>query len=548
MSPILIAIGGVVVLVVLLVLLILSRIKVAGPNQAFLVTGRRGNSVTSSSGVISTDQSGQKVVMGASVFVLPVVQKLNTIDLSSRRIPVAIRGAVSKQGVKTDLEGVAIVKVGGSEASVRAAAQRFLNQQQGIDVFTSEVLAGALRSIVGRLTIEEIIRDRAAFASAVAEEAETSLTGQGLVLDTFQLQDIQAEGSYLADLGRPEAARVVKEAAIAEARSRQASEQEQLLAQEAIAVSNRQLALKQAQIAAEIDAARAESAAAGPLAKASQDQRVLAEQEKVAERTASLKERQLDTEIRKPADADRYRIEQVAAGQKSATIAKAEADQRSTIARAEADRQATIAAAQASAERDRLTGEGERSRRQALAEATAIEGAKQGEAEKMRRQAVADAVEREGEADASAITARGQAEAGAMDLRAQAFATYGEAAVLDLLVKVLPDIVAAAGAPLSAVDKMTIISADGANSLSRSVAANVAQGMQLTSDLTGVDLSALLQRLGGAASAASTSGSSGATAPVTPSVKAETPAVGSRPAATATTAGSELNSDTGGRR
>jgi regulator of protease activity HflC (stomatin/prohibitin superfamily) len=82
------------------------------------------------------------------------------------------------------------------------------------------VLAGALRPIVGRLTIEEIIRDRAAFASAVAEEAESSLTGQGLVLDTFQLQDIQAEGTYLADLGRPEAARVLKEASIAESRAR----------------------------------------------------------------------------------------------------------------------------------------------------------------------------------------------------------------------------------------------------------------------------------------------------------------------------------------
>ncbi|GGL96394.1 flotillin family protein [Nakamurella endophytica] len=499
MSPIVIAIGGIVVLVLLVVLLVLSRIKVAGPNQAFLVTGRRGRAVTSSTGEISTDSSGQKVVMGASVFVLPVVQKLHSIDLSSRRIPVGIRGAVSKQGVKCDLEGVAIVKVGGNETSIRAAAQRFLNQQTGIDVFTSEVLAGALRSIVGRLTIEEIIRDRAAFASAVAEEAETSLTGQGLVLDTFQLQDIQAEGTYLRDLGRPEAARVVKEAAIAEARARQAAEQERLLAEEAIAVSNRQLSLKQAQIAAEIDAAKAESAAAGPLAKAAQDQRVLTEQEKVAERTAALKERQLDTEVRKPADADRYRIVQQAEGNKSATIARAQAEQQATIARAEADRQATIAAAQAAAEQARLTGEGERSRRSALAEAEAIEGAKKGEAERLRRQAVAEAVEREGAAEASAITAKGQAEAGAMDLRAKAFATYGEAAVLDLLVKVLPDIVQAAAAPLSSVDKMTVISADGPGTLSRSVASGVTQGMQIAGDLTGVDLKALLARLGGQA-------------------------------------------------
>jgi flotillin len=186
------------------------------------------------------------------------------MDLSSRRIPVGIRGAVSKQGVKCDLDGVAIVKVGGSESSIRAAAQRFLNQQEGIDTFTSEVLAGALRSIVGRLTIEEIIRDRAAFASAVAEEAESSLTGQGLVLDTFQLQDIQAEGSYLADLGRPEAARVLKEASIAEARARQAAQQEQLLADEAIAIAQRQLSLKQAEITAETDAAKARRRGGSP--------------------------------------------------------------------------------------------------------------------------------------------------------------------------------------------------------------------------------------------------------------------------------------------
>jgi flotillin len=464
----LIAAGGIVVLVIVLVLFVLSRIKVAGPNQAFIVTGRQGRQVTDPAGVVSRDSSGQKVVMGASVFVLPVVQKLHTMDLSSRRIPVGIRGAVSKQGVKCDLEGVAIVKVGGSEGAIRAAAQRFLNQQQGIDTFTSEVLAGALRSIVGRLTIEEIIRDRAAFASAVAEEAESSLTGQGLVLDTFQLQDIQAEGTYLADLGRPEAARVLKEASIAEARARQAAQQEQLLADEAIAVAQRQLALRQAEISAETDAAKARAAAAGPLAQAAQDQAILSEQEKVAVRTAALTERQLDTQVRRPADAQRYKVEQEAEARKNAAILTAEAD-----------RQATIAAAQAAAEQARLSGEGE----------------------KQRRQAVADAVEREGTAEAAAILARGQAEATAMDARAGAFERYGEAAVLDLLVKVLPDVVGAASAPLSAVDRMTVISADGASALSRSVASNVAQGLQLSGDLTGIDVTALLRRLSAAAGA-----------------------------------------------
>ncbi|GIG01226.1 flotillin family protein [Catellatospora citrea] len=488
MTALTIAIAGGVLLVLLLILFVLSRIKVAGPNEAFIVTGRKGRTTETADGARSTDLSGQKVVMGASVFVLPVVQKLQVLDLSSRRIHVEITGAVSKQGIRANLQGVAIVKVGGTEDAIRASAQRFLHQQNEIEEFTREVLAGALRSIVGRLTIEEIIRDRAAFASAVAEEAEHSMTNQGLVLDTFQLQDILAEGSYLQDLGRPEAARVLKDAAIAEALARQQAEQARLLAEESIAEAQRNLALKQAGIQAEIDAAKAVSAAAGPLAEAERQQVIIAEQRKVAEQNAELKQRQLDTEVRKPADAARYKVEQ-----------EAEADRNARVLAADAARQATIAAAQAQAEQSRLTGEGERARRAALAEANAIEGAKEGEAEQRRRTAIADAVEREGTADAAAILAKGQSEAEAMRLKAEAFAQYGEAAVLDLLVRVLPQVVAAASAPMSAIDKMTVISTDGASSLTKSVATNVAQGLQLGNDLTGIDLPALLAKVTGAA-------------------------------------------------
>jgi flotillin len=488
MSGLLIAIGGAGALLLLIVGFVLSRIKVAGPNQAFIITGRKGRAVRTADGATTTDMSGQKVVMGASVFVTPVVQKLHELDLSSRRIHVAIAGAVSKQGIRCDLEGVAIVKVGGTEDAVRAAAQRFLQQQDGIDAFTTEVLAGALRAIVGRLTIEEIIRDRAAFASAVAEEAEHSLTNQGLVLDTFQLQDIRAEGSYLQDLGRPEAARVGKDASVAEAKARQASEQERLLAEEQIAGAERNLAVKRAAIQAEIDAARARAAASGPLAQAERDQAVLAEQQKVAERNAELRQRQLDTEVHKPADAERYRVEQAALAKKNAAIMDAEAR-----------RQATIAGAQADAETAKLTGEGELSRRSALAEAEAIEGAKRGEAERNRRAAIAEAVEREGAAEASAIMAKGAAEAKAQQLKAESFAEYNQAAVLDLLVQMLPQVVEAAARPLAGIDKLTVISTDGASALGRTVAANVAQGLQLGSDLTGIDLPQLLARLGGSA-------------------------------------------------
>ena len=428
------------VLVALVVGIVLSRIKVAGPNEAFIVTGRKGKPVTNpETGAISTDLSGQKVVMGASVFVLPVIQKLASIDLSARQISVSVGSAVSAQGIKCSLEGVAIVKVGGAEDSIRAAAQRFLGQQDHIEHFTQEVLAGSLRSIVGRLSVEEIIKDRAAFAREVAEEAESSLTNQGLVLDTFQLQDIQTEGNYLKDLGRPEAARAEKEAAVAESVARREAEQARLKAEEEIAIADRELQLRKASIQAETDAAAAQAEAAGPIAKAARDQEVIAAQEQVAERQAHLRDRQLDTEVRKPADAERYAVETAAEAAKTRAL-----------------------------RRRRPTGLPARGRRGLRAE---------------------------GEAEAAAILAKGEAEAAAMQKKADAYGQYGDAAVLEMLSSMLPRLVKEAAAPIGAIDKVTVISTEGASDLTKSVASNVTQGMQLASDLLGVDIGAMFRRL-----------------------------------------------------
>ncbi|MFJ8850391.1 flotillin family protein [Streptomyces sp. NPDC102437] len=455
MSPVVISVIGVVVLLVLIGLAVITRYKVAGPSEAFIITGRRGKKSTDPvTGRTSIDNSGQKVVVGGGVFVVPFVQQKFTLDLSSRQIPVSVRGAVTLRGVKSNLDGVAIVKVGGSDETIRAAAQRFLQQQDGIVRFTQEVLSGALRAIVGRMSVEDIIRDRAAFASQVAEEAEASLSGQGLILDAFQIQDITTEGSYLEDLGRPEAARAKQEADIAEAVARRAAEQARLKAEEEIAIAQRTLYLKQAEIKAQTDEAAAQANAAGPLADAARQQDILAEQEKVAQRQAALTDRELDTKVRKPADAARYQAEQEAEARRIGQVKEAEAD----------------------AERSRLTGQGE----------------------KLHRSALADAVRIEGEAQAAAIAAKGAAEAEAMQKKADAFAQYGDAAVLQMLVEVLPQVVAKASEPLSAVDKMTVISTDGASRLSRTVTDNVAQGMELLSSTTGVDLAALLKNLKGA--------------------------------------------------
>jgi flotillin len=445
---------GVVVLLVLLVLLVTSRYKVAGPNQAFIVTGRKGKAVLNpETGQLTTDLSGQKVVLGGGVFVVPFIQKLATMDLSSRRISVQIRGAVSGQGIKLNLDGVAIVKVGGNADQIRLGAQRFLSQQADIETFTQEVLAGALRSIVGGLTVEQIIRDRAAFAQRVADESESSLTGQGLILDAFQIQDVTDDGTYLADLGRPEAARIQQAASIAEANARQAAEQARIAAEQEIAIAQRTLALKQAEIKAETDAAAAQAAASGPLAQAERDQSIFTEQEKVAVRQAALTERQLETQVRKPADAERYRVEQEANARRSAEIAAAEA-------------------------------------------------------EKARRTAIAEAVKIEGEAQAAATLAIGQAEAQAMDKRADAFAHYNDAAVLQMLIEVLPQIAKEVAAPISAIDNLTVLSTDGAGALPKQVVDNVAQTMQMLKTATGVDLQSMLKSVVDTSSSSSSSSSS----------------------------------------
>lgn len=129
MSTVLIALGAALALVVLAVLVVVTRIKVAGPNEAFIITGRKGQPVTNpETGVVSTDLSGQKIVMGSSVFVLPFVlpfvQKLSALDLSSRRLNVAIRGAVSATGIKVDLEG---------EAEAAATRARGAAEAQALD-------------------------------------------------------------------------------------------------------------------------------------------------------------------------------------------------------------------------------------------------------------------------------------------------------------------------------------------------------------------------------------------------------------------------------
>lgn len=470
--PIIIAILGFAALLILVVVLVSTRFKVAGPNQAFIITGRKGRTKPDEHGQTIADLSGQRVVLGGGAFIVPLVQKLHTIDLSARRISIHIEGAVSAHGIRLNLDGVAVVKVGSDADSIRAAAQRFLTQQDQIDVFTTEVLAGALRSIVGGLSVEEVIRDRAAFASRVSEESESALTSQGLTLDTFQIQDITSDSDYLQDLGRAEAARVQRDAAVAESVARQDSEQARLIAEERIAEAERNLALKVAAIRAETDAASAKASAAGPLEAAARQQDVLAAQALVAQAQAALTDKELDTQVRKPADAQRYRVE-----------IEAEAARTAKISTAEADRQAAIAAAEAIARREELTGVGERAKRVALAEAA------QREAE-----VAAKSVQLAGDAEAGAISARGLAEAAAMDKKAEAFKNYNEAAVLQMLVEMMPKMAHEVSSSMANIDNLTVLSTEGAGALPKTITSTLAQTTEMVKATTGIDMADFLNK------------------------------------------------------
>lgn len=478
MSPTIISIAGLVVVVLLVGGAIATRYKVAKPSEAFVITGRKSKATKGA--VAAAD--GPKVVLTGGVFVVPMVQSLTKVPLSATQIELNVGGAPSARGVMIDLLATAQVKIGGDEQSIRAAAQRFPdNTMVQIHRFTTETLEGSLRGIAGTLTVEEILQDRRALADKVAEAAEDTLTGQGLVLDNFTIKEVRdVPGStYIQDLGRAQAAAVKRDAAIAEAEARQTAEEARVASEEKIAVAERTLALRQAEIKKETDAAQAEAAAAGPLAKAASDQEVLAQQAKVAEAQAAVKERQLEVDVRKPADAERYRIEVEAEARRNATISDAEGARTAQIARAEADRRS----------------------RELAAEAGAIEGAKKGEAEKALRVALAEALRTEGEAQAASELAVGTAKAEAMTAQAEAYKEYGEAAIAEMLVKVLPEIARELAAPMSNIDQLTVVSTDGAGALPKAVTGNLVQVLEMVKSTTGLDLQALIPAQGATAPA-----------------------------------------------
>lgn len=467
----LIVIGSVVLVLIIVIAVILRGIKVAKPDEAIIVTSRQK---ALRKGEVETENAGQRVVFGSRVFVKPIVEAYFKLSLRSRQLNVQAT-AQTKDAITIRVNAVAVVKVGGSESMVRAAAQRFLNQQDQIETSTEEVLSGSVRSIVGQLTVTEIITNRSALQGQVLEAVRESLDVQGLTIDTLQIKEIDDDNGYIKDLGRAEAARVKQVAEVAESVSRQASEEARLAADQAVAEAQRKLDLRNAEIQKETDKARAEAAAAAPLAEAIAQQEVVAQQEVTAQKRVGLRKQELDAEIRAVADAEAYAVEKNAQASAAAAVAAANADRD---------------ARRSSAEAIEAEGLAERNRRRSAAEALEAEGV----AEKNRRIAAAEALQSEGEAEAVAIRVRGNAEAEATKLKAEALANSAGDLLRQQVIAQLPEIVRATSEPLAAIGTMTVISSDGSGTqqVGQNVATQLSTVNRILKDVVGIDLSEIV--------------------------------------------------------
>lgn len=458
-----------VVVVALLVFYVASRYRVANANEALIVAGSRGSKVRDERGEVAAASAqaadkGIRVVVGGGTFVLPLIHKVGRLKLTARQIAVALPDAVTSQGIKVAVQGVATFKIGRDVESIRNAAERFLDSRdEQVDSIVKNVLEGSLRSIVGTLTIEELIMDRQKLLQQVQDSAKGDLATSGLQIDAFTIQSINDESGYVDLLGQQKLAIVERDARMAKATADQEAAVREAEANQVKLNAERDVELRRADVLTQTAAAQAKAGQAGPLAQAEAQQEVTRKQTELAELEAARKQKELLT----------------------STIRPAEAEAEAVVRRAEGDKAAKIAAAQAEAEREKLAGQAQASVIQVKGEANARVTLVNAEAESKR-------VTLEGNAEAGITFTKGEAEAKALALRAEAFQKFNEAAVIQTVLGMLPDIVRAAAEPMSQIDSLTVLSNDGASELVRNTTRTVTEASATVKGLTGLDVPALI--------------------------------------------------------
>ncbi|MFC7441749.1 flotillin family protein [Laceyella putida] len=474
-----------IVLIVIGVLFVLgiafwARYKTVGADEAMIVTG----SMLGNKNVL-TDDSGKKIkiIRGGGAFIVPIFQRAEKLSLLSHKLTVSTPEVYTEQGVPIMVDGVAIIKIGGAIEDVATAAEQFMGKKDEVlNDEAREVLEGHLRAILGTMTVEEVYKNREKFAQEVQTVAARDLKKMGLQIVSFTIKDVRDKNGYLEALGRPRIAMVRRDADIAEAnairdteiqtaKAREEGTKASLISETNIAEAKKNKELRIAEFKIEQDMKRAEADQAYHLQENRYKQQVVEEEMKIElvkkqkmieleEKEILRREKQYDAEVRKKADADRYAKEQEAKALRFEQEARALAEASSIKAKGSAE-----------------------------AEAVKAKGMAQAEVEKL-----------EGIAAAEVIRAKGLAEAEAKQKLAEAFEKYGQAAVLDLITKMLPELAKQVAQPLGNIDKLTVVDAsgehgDGATKVSNYVTKLMAQAPEMVKEVSGIDVKQIIQGL-----------------------------------------------------
>ena len=449
---------GLAVLTLVFIMAVLAMLfRKAGPHEALIIYGLRGT----------------RIVKGGGTIIYPMIEQCRELSLELMSFDVAPQQSLySKQGVAVTIEAVAQIKVKSDPESIRTASEQFLTkrpeQREGL---IRLVMEGHLRGIIGQLTVEQIVKEPEMVADRMRSTCADDMNKMGLEVISFTLKEVRDKNEYITNMGRPDIARIKRDAEVAAAEA------------------DRDIAIK-----------RAESQRAAAVAKAQADQeRVAAEtasltKQAEAERDLDIKKAEyLETTKRAQALADKAyeiaaNVQQQSVIQEAVRVQQIEREaqvkvQEAEIARRERELIATVLK-QAEIERQRIETLAEAERERLIKEA---EGR-------------ASAIRAQGEAEAEIIFKKGEAEAKAMNIKAEAFQEYNQAAVFDKLITGMPEVVRALAEPLSKVDKVTIVStgngdAAGAYKLTGDVTKIAAQVPALFEALSGMQMSDLLSKV-----------------------------------------------------
>jgi flotillin len=451
-------IAGIAVTVVIALVLVITRMyRIAGPNQALVVTGYRGT----------------RIVNGGGTVVMPLIEESQVLSLELMSFDVAPQQDLyTKQGVAVSVEAVAQIKVKSDHESIRTAAEQFLTKlPQEREALIRLVMEGHLRGIIGQLTVEQIVKEPEMVADRMRSTCADDMNKMGLEVVSFTIKEVRDKNEYIVNMGRPDVVRIKRDADVAAAEAERDTAIKRASAMREAAV---------AKAAADQERVMAETLSMAKQAEAQRDLHVkeAAYQEMIKKQQAQAdKAYEIQTNIQQQqVVAEAVKVQQV---EKEQQIKVQEAE----ILRNEKELIATVLK-QAEIERQRIEQIANAERMRQMTEA---EGR-------------ASAIRAQGEAEAEIIFKKGEAEAKAMNVKAIAYQEWNQAAVVDKLITGLPEVVRAMSAPLSQVDKITIVStgdgsAAGVHKITGDMAQMAAQVPALFEALSGMKMNELFSKV-----------------------------------------------------